>query len=30
LEPGVILGGRRRLRSRRRSVGLIGGIIHGV
>ena len=30
LEPGAILGGRRRLRFRRRSVGLIGWIIHDV
>ena len=30
LEPGVILGGRRRLRFRRRSVGLIGLVVHDV
>ena len=30
LEPGVILGGRRRLRFRRRSVGLIGLGVHDV
>ena len=30
LEPGVILGGRRKLRFRRRSVGLIGLVVHDV
>ncbi len=30
LEPGFVVGGRRRLGGRRRSVGRIGGIIHVV
>jgi hypothetical protein len=30
LEPGFVVGGLRRLGSRRRSVGRIGGIVHDV